>query len=417
MATSRDFNEMVDRYLPNELLVEEVVKRSWFLEKVDRDDDWKGGTIDVPFRTNRATSISFGSLTDADDVHTHGHVKGAISAYKEAWGTMKFKGTDWIQHTGKGKVMVNEQSFLKGLPEMIEDFAQVFKDSLSINLLSGANFASLTSDSTANDGACVVDYPERFEIGQKCQIDDDNSVATTGYVKSININTSTIVLVTARGGSTVLDFSAVPYTVAQNAKIYLDNAQSNSFTSLKSQLLSAAAGGSSTLFGQTKTLYPFLQSYCQSGASITSSNLLDKLFDHWTVTKRIGKGNPTDVLISYKHLGTVMKLLEQMSGTYRHVSTKASIYNYTEIVVVGVKGQMKLVACPEMPDDVIFFLDWRGIKFYSNGFIRKQVDPNGNNYYVVRATTGYSYLLDWMCFGELVVENPSAQGVLYSVSY
>ncbi len=422
MATTRSFNDMLNEYLAYDLLAEEQMKRDWLLSNVEKDNDWKGGTLVVPFKGAMPSSYRYGKLTAQSDISEHKFVRGTVSGYKEIWGTMKWNARDLVEHSGlKGQSlgMVSEQSFLKALPETIEEFVDGMKQVVSVNLLSGNHFTKLTADSTANDGVVTVDHAERFQIGQKVIVDDDNSVAITAYVKTIDINANQAVLVTARGGATVIDFSANNMTTAQNAKVYVEGAETaaDAFTSLRSQLLPAAQGGSSTLFGQTKLAYPYLQAVAQSGAAITASNILDKLFDAWTRVMNVGKGHATVAVMSYKHLGSIMKQLELGSGSFRHVETKVNVYGYTEIVITGVKGSLKVVGVHEMDDDVIYFLDWKALKLYSNGYFRKQVDPEGKAYYVVREETGYTYICDIAFFGELVVHKPSHCGVIYSISY
>ena len=415
MASTRTFQAMLNDYLTYDLLVEELVKRDWLLTNIEKDNGWKGGPLIVPFSGAAASSVAFGALSASNDVAEDAYVRGEVSAPKEAWGTMIFNHRDIMEHDGR----VMEKSFLKILPDTVDRFMDRFKNVVSTNLLNGAHFAKLTSDSTANDGNIVVDRPERFDIGQKVLVDDDNSSPATGYVKTININTSTINLVTTRGGSTVVDFSANNMTVAQNAKCYYEGAQADSFSNLRDALLSAANGGSSTLYGQTKTAYPYLQAINVSGSSVSASNILDKLFDGYTTIRKVGKGNPDTLVMSYKNLGSVLKVLEINKGSFNVMpnSQKASVFGWTEIVVGGVKGMLKIVGVQECDDDVIFYLDMRAMKFHSNGFFRKRIAPDGKHYFEQRATTGYSYLVDICLFGDLVVSRPSYCGIMYSISY
>jgi hypothetical protein len=281
--------------------------------------------------------------------------------------------------------------------------------------MNGTSFAKVTDATNAATGIMIVDHPERFELGQKVSLDDDDSVAATYYVIAINMNTAAVTLSAARG-STAANVSA--YSVAENAKFYFDGSQSNGLTSLKTSLLSAANGGSSTLYGQTKTAYPYLQAINVDGSSISASNLLDTIFDAFTTIKNRGKGNPNKVVMSYKHLGTVMKLLEIGKGSY-HIdqkSTKVNVYGWTEITVFGVKGQLDLVGIQEVDDDAIMFLDLRALKVYSNGMFRKRQSPDGIEYFESRATTGYSYIVDVCFFGDLVLLRPSYCGILASVA-
>lgn len=385
------------------------------MQKVEKDNDWRGGPLIVPFEGQRASSMKYGELTDESDISEFKYVRGEISDYKEVWGSMVWNSRDLFEHDGKFK----EQSFLKDLPKQLERFMDDFKDTVSVNLLNGAHFASLTADSTANNGIITVDRPERFTLDQKVYVDDDATAAELGYVVSIDINAKTVELATTRGGATAVNFLAVNKLIAQNAKVYVDGAQTSgqAFTSLRDQLLSAANGGSATLFGQSKLAYPYLQAVNVDGSTVTASNVLEKIFDGWTQVMTLGRGRATHALMSYKNLGSVMKKLEDGAGAYRHVSTKASVYGYTEIVVYGVKGQLTVVAVHEMDDDIIYYLDWRAMKFHTNNFFRKHTDPDGNSYYTVRANTGYKYICDICLYGEFVVHSPWRCGVLYGISY
>jgi hypothetical protein len=292
---------------------------------------------------------------------------------------------------------------------------------VSVNLLNGAHFAKLTAASTANDGNITVDRPDRFVIGQKVKLVDAGGDASdiTGYVKTINMNTRVVNLVTTRGGSTVLDFSSGTEDLDAESKCYNDGFDSTSFSSLRDALLSAANGGGSTLYGQTKTAYPYLQAINVDGSAITAANLLEKIFDAFTTIRQFGKGNPTSVIMSYKHLGSALKIVEASKGSFNVTpgSQKASQYGWTEIELGSVKGTLSLVGVQECDDDVIMFVDWRALKFHSNGFFRKRKSPEGMEYFEVRATTGYQYIIDVCLFGEMVVIRPSYCGILHSIDY
>lgn len=413
MGTTRTFQDMLNEYLPNELLKEEFVRRDYLLSKIEKDDSWLGGNLVVPFKAAGASSVAFGSLTGSTDIAEDKYVRGGVSGHKEVWGSLIFNHRDLMEHE-----QISEQNFLKILPGTIEDFMDYMKNVVSVNLLNGAHFAKLTADGTAG-GLITVDRPDRFVIGQKVYVDDDDSAASSaGYVSAINMNTMVITIVTARGGAVALDLSA--YTVAQNAKVYNDGAQSNSFSSLRDALLSAANGGSSTLYGVTKTLYPYLQAINVSGADVTAANIMEKIFDSLTTVRQLGKGNPTDVVMSYKNLANCIKRIEASKGAFNVVpgSQRASQFGWTEIEVGSVtKGALKLVGVQEADDDVIMYLDWRALKFYSNGFFRKRRSPDGIEYFESRATTGYTYIVDMCLFGELIVQRPSYCGILHSISY
>lgn len=423
MATTRSFSAMLNDYLPESLLKEEMIKRDWLLTNVEKDDGWVGASSTsgeaayiVPFVGAGASSVEFGQLAGSTDISEDVFVRGRVTSQKEVWGSMIFNHRDLMEH-GKG---VNEKTFLKILPDRVENFLQYMKEAVSINLLSGPSFASVTDATNAATGIMIVDRVDRFAIGQKVSIDDDNSSAADLYVTAINVNTKAVTFSQTRGGSAAnLSTLNSGYTVAQNAKFYHPGAQSASFQSLIDALLSAANGGGSTLHGVTKTAYPYLQAVNVDGSSITATNILEKLFDAYTEVRTRAKGNANKILMSYKHLGSIMKLIETQKGGFKVTpgAQSASLYGWTEIEITSVKGALTLVAVQEMPDAQIVFLDPKALTFASNGFFRKRMSPEGNEYFEVRATSGYSYIVDMCLFGELIVKAPGHCGIIYSISY
>jgi len=369
------------------------------------------GDLIVPFEGQHASSVEFGQLADSSDISKYDYVRGSITTQPEAWASLIFQHRDLIQHDGK----IPESTFLRILPAQVDGMMSYFKMVMSVHLLGGASFAKATVDGTAG-GVLGVDRVDRFALSQKLSLDDDNSSAATYYVIAISIDNKTVTLSSTRGGAAA-DISA--YTVAQNAKCYHPGAQSSGFTGLKGQLLSLANSGTTNLFGQAKTAYPFLQCPNISGATVTATNILDKIFDAYTQRMILGKGGKApEVLMSFKHMGSILKLLEVAKGPYNVVpnSRKANTYGWTEIEVGGVGGQvLKLVGVQECDDDVIYFLDWDSITFYSNGLFKRRRAPDGKEYFEARATTGYSYILDHCLFGDLVCTAPWKNAILHSI--
>ena len=418
MSTTRNFQDMLNEYLPNEMLQEEMIKRDWLLKNVQKDDNWKGGTIIVPFIGAEATSAKFGGLTAEADVSEFEYVRGKIEKYQELWGTLKFQHTDLIQHDGK----VKESTFLRILPDQVDMFMNYMKMLTSINMLGGPHFATVLDSSAAATGVLKIDRIDRVSLNQKVILDDNNSAEAAYYVIAIDVNAQTVTLSATRKGL-FADVSA--YSTANAAKLYHDGmfeggVVTNTFTSLKSALLSAANGGSATLHGKTKLLYPYLQAVNVLGSDITAANILDKLFDAYSRIRILAKGGMFDkCIVSYKHLGNIMKAIETQKGAFKVTPTsqKASIYGWTEIELVGVKGSFTIVGIQEMDDDVIMFLSMNAFTFRSNGMFRKRTAPDGKQYYEIRSTTGYSYLLDVCLFGELEVTMPSACAIVHGINY
>lgn len=415
MSTTRTFQDMLNEYLPNKLLKEELLKRDYILSNIDKDDKWKGGKLIVPFKAAGASSVKMGGLTGASDISEDKYVRGSIDDYKEMWGSMIFNHRDLMDHSGK----IVEDSFLKILPDTIEDFMEYIKMVASIQMGTGPHFAKVTDATNAATGIMIVDHVDRFVLNQKVTLDDDNSAAASFYVIAIDVNTDAVTFSATRGGAAA-DLSA--YSVAQNAKFYTDGAETTSFTSIRSVLLSAANGGSATVHGQSKLAYPFLQAVNVNGASITASNILDKLFDAYTEVRKKAKGRADRFVMSYKHFGSVLKLIEnKTNGAANWQITiedkKASLYGWDEVVINSVKGKLTIVGIQEWDDDVIAILDMKSMVFRSNGFFQKRKSPEGQEYFEVRNTTGYQYIVDISLFGELEINKPGHCGIIYGISY
>jgi len=417
MATvvNSSFQSMLNEYLPNRMIMEELVKRDWFLSNLEIDNGWQGSKIIVPFKGAGASSVEFGQLADVADISQSQYVRGSIDSYVEAWASLVFNHRDLLDAEGK----IPEATFLKILPGEVDSMVDYFKQVVSTSLGSGSHFAQLATDGQAG-GTFEVDCIDRFQVGQKLVLDDDNSAPLTVYVIAINVNAATVgtgtVTVSLTRSGPAADVSA--YTVAQAAKCYHPGALAGSFTSIREVLLSAANGGSASVHGVSKLLWPILQATNIPGASVTASNILEKLFDGYTMVRRKAKGNANTVVMSFKHLGSVMKLLETQKGPFAVTKQpSASIYGWTEIEITSVKGSLRLVGILECPDDVIMYLDMKSMVFRTRGGFRKRKSPEGKEYYEVRGTDGFKYVVDMCLFGQLEVNAPGHNAIMYGISY
>lgn len=407
MATLDNLSAILKRYMPYELLVEEMKRKNYFWNKVQKSEGWKGGPMEIPFEGGEYSSLQMGSLTASNDVGIATEVMGLLSTQPELWGTMKFSEKELDRYDGD-----MEASYLKLAPNKINQFTTRMAERVSMMLLGDGSIAKATSDGQAG-GTIVVDNPERFTIGEKVTVDDDNSSSADGYVTAIDINTRTLTIKDARSAGSAVNLSG--FTVAQNAKVYIPGALANGFTSLKTQLLSSTNGGASTLFGATKTSYPFLQATNISGASFDANNILEGIFDAYFDTMKIGKGNPTEILVSFKHFKNIAKITEAKKEYY--VSDKKAGYGFRSLSLVGNEGDITVTGIRDMSDSEIYILDWDAMKFHGDKFMeRKRHD--GREYFLERdATNGYQYLVDVKFYGDLVLHNPSHCGVIHSISY
>jgi hypothetical protein len=200
MATQRTFQDMLNEYLPNRLLREEMVKRDYVLNRAEKDNNWKGGKLIVPFKGAGASSVKFGGLTASNDIAQDEYVRGSIDDYVEVWGSLVFNHRDLMEHDGK----IPETTFLRVLPDVIEDFMQYMKEVVSIQMTGKSNFAAVTDDTNRATGVMVVDRIDRFCLGQKILIDDDDTAGVLAvYVIAIDVNASSVTLSATRGGAFV----------------------------------------------------------------------------------------------------------------------------------------------------------------------------------------------------------------------
>jgi len=407
---------MLNEYLTNDLLREEVLKRDYILNTCQKDNSWKGGPLIVPFKSTGASSVRMGKLTAVADISQDQFVRGEIADYKEAWGSMIFNHRDIMDHSGR----INEDSFLKILPDLVEDFADYMKMVVSIQLGTGPHFATLTVNGTAG-GVMVVDKIDRFCLAQKVTLKSGVVAAADYYVINININTNEVTLSATRGGAAA-DISA--YLIADTTQVFTDDADVTSFQSMRDAYLSAANGGAATLHGQTKVSYPFLQAVNIDGSSWTAANILGKLFDGYTEVRKKARGRASDIICSYTIGGAIMQAIENGGGTsgYRGnyqmsvKDKKASLYGWDEIMLTTVKGDLKIIMIQEWDDDVVVYHDPKSATFRSNGYFKDRVNPDdGRKFYEVRTEDGYQYVVDKCLFGEMEHTKPGNNGIVFGI--
>jgi hypothetical protein len=411
MATTKatSYSNMINDYLPYELFEDSFRKQDWLWEKCTFHKDWAGGELIVPFVQAIPSSVKMGALVSADDIAQGKYVRGTLSSYVESYGALMFNSRDLMDH---GKL--SAQNFLKLVPNQIDQLMKFYRQTASIQILGGPHIDTVaTAFDTATD-VLAVKHPERFQIDQKITVNDGTN-SMTGYVKAINKNTGVISFVTTRGGSTAVDLATI---TEATAKIYTEGGTSTSFGSLKKMVLTAAAGGSDTYCGQTKTDSPFTQSvlYDAGGTSANTgdwnsavlkyNNILDLIFDAMRKGYQLG-AEPRTFIMSYKHYSACLKTLESGAGAYKNIKPSVSYANYMEMDVGGVQGGCNLVAVREMDDDWICGLDPKHLAFHTaNKPFTIMSDPDGKKFYSVRATTGYTYITDIQLVGDFLLENP-----------
>lgn len=404
------YNDMLNEHLHYDLLKSELNEKSYLWKTIEKDDEATGDII-VPFQKQRATSVKLGGGPSAtNDISQHKYTRGSLAQADrpKIWGTLKFDYEDIFHHDGRMK----QKSFLGTfLPKQVDDFTKYFASTLNHGFLNSEHLDVATgTGSTA--GVLAVSRIERFEVDQKLYIEGNNY-----YVTAVNVNGDTVTLSATRGGS-----AADVSSIGADEKIYQDGFNTgNRLSNLKSLLLPEADGGAANIYGVSKTASVFTQAISVSGASMTSANVLTKIFDAIVVYRRKAKGGLVECWLSYKHFGQVMKTLEQDKGPYKAVpgTTKSSEYGFTEITIFGPEtGAIKFVALPEMDDDIIVLANPKSMKIHSNRGINKVKSPDGNFYVTDRSsTTGYSFITDMLFEGDIIVHHPSENLILHSIDY
>ena len=412
MSTTRtaDFAAMINEYLPNKLMQQELKKRDFLFNQVEEDKNWKLGNYIVPFTSAVSSSVKFGSLTDLSDISKEKEVRGVISAHKEVWGTMLFEAKD-IMINDK----ISEQNFLRILPDQIERHMNYFKQVLGQNFLSGSAIEELTANGTAG-GLATVGNPERYELDQLLNFSSDVVVGPiVGYVSAINVNTGVLTIVTARGGATPVDLSTL--LTVDNAKVYNDAQKADGFSSVIDLLKPLSAGGPANIYGVAKTSTKYTQAIHVDGSAFVAADLLKNIFKTYVKIRKVGGGKPNQVLMSYNNYAACVNAIENQKGAFNVIpmTSKMEVFAWDQITVGGFLSNgepVTLVALQEMNDSDMIFFDKSTFVIASNGGLRKHKTPDGIEFYTTRQSTGYKYVIDTCLMGDLICKAPYKNGIV-----
>jgi len=425
--TTPNLNSMIKRYMPYGLLKMELERQNWFIEKVSKKNDFKGGILEVEFKAAKSTSIRYGKLVPSDKITGPKYAKGLMHGYKEIWGALKFLDHDLAKHDDLKK------SFVEALLKEIPDFIISMSDKVSHALLNGASYTRVVGIADAATGVLKIARPEMLEIGQYVEFGADSATVKSsfGYVSSIDMgdeNGGDVTFVAAMtdvdAETNKIDFTTVAGNVttviASGDGLRLEDgfhtaSAALTFTSLPEQLLSLANGGSATLFGVEKKKYPFLQSLNRVVTGATSAqDMLGHLFDMIALNKRMNKtAIVKEVVMSNVVLAKIVKSIElnEMIGAtgqkrFTSSDTKYNAFGWTEVTVSALGQSVKFVGINELNDDYMIGIDFTSMDLLTNGMFERRKSPSGNEFYEERSETGFTYIVDIRFFGELVVSQP-----------
>lgn len=422
------FDQMLNEYLPYDLLMQEMIDKSWLLKNANHKEGWLGSTLIVPYQSSYASSVKMGGLTAENDIDEATYIRGQVDGYKEVWSTLVFNSRDLMEHD-----KVSEKNFLRILPDQLDQTLMFMKELVSIAVLNTQEISDIAAIPVAGGAATLAqvqfENPERFEIGQMIQL-REGATEENAYVISINRNNGVLELASARGGT---EYNPA-LTVTTAAKAYIpdtfNGGDNNGFTSLLYQILpSGYLGAPADVFGVTKTSSPFTQGLVydaadwENGSTLNGTegagNLITEAADVLAeifngLAKARQRGSSPDVfLMSYKHFSAVLAALEYGSGgrtlgsgAFKNVQSKVDYAGFSEMTVGSVMGSVKLVAINEMTDRVVMGINTKKLDFHTNRGFKIQESPDGLKFYSVRQTTGYKYIVDYSFYGDFVYSCP-----------
>ena len=399
--SNQTFSSFLKVYRPVNILMDEVKKRDYLFRTIKKDQKWKGGAYKIPLNTNKASSIKFGALTATSAIHEAGTTMGTESSYIEIYQSLKFNHLDLDLGDNY------EGSYIKVLKDTIEPAAILYKELISNTILNGSRIDVLLTDGQAG-GTCTVANPERFEIGQLVILRNSDPAAGAFYVTAIDMNAGTLTFSATRGGSAA-NISA--YTTAKSSAIYFDNtvntstgAFQNSVNDLRSTILSAAAGGGSTIHGLTKASYKQLQAHNKSLSASTAESLCEDIFKMVIETQKKGRGMANEVLVSYDNYAHIVASIE--TNRRFTVADSSFGYGFQSMSIRGIGGVLKITALREMDNDIVFAIDWNAMKLAGyKWFVNETMEKTGSPFFVERersAGVGYEYIQDIKFYGNVV---------------
>lgn len=402
MAATATYGALLKRYTPESLFENEFTKLSYIWQNCEKDKSWRGGTYEIPILEAGFSSVQYGSLASSSDIAEMDVALGTTTM-KELWGSILVREADLYRHGDM------EQSYLKIMPEKIEEFVKYMQSLVATGFLQGPRIAKATADGEA-DGEITVDKPHFFRKGMKVEIDDANSNAVTGYVRSINLSTNKLLIYDARSGGSVVDLSG--YTTVQTAVVRIVGTASEAFTSLPEFLLSAANGGSDSLYGKTKTDYTALQALSASGSGWTANTVLDDILTAYYAFADMRGEMYKEIWVGSGIYKNIAKLLE--TNKRASIVDKKAGYGFNSIDLIGAEGQAKIVCLRDMPNDKVYFGSADKVKFAgAEPFKRKMY--NGEEFFMVRGTTGPEYISDMALRGDFIIK-PSQWACVHSVA-
>lgn len=400
-------SDMLREYAPHSVIMDEFKRDNFVFNQFGTDKSWKNGAAyQIPWELSSSNDTQMGALVDESVMGEVGNYKKAILTNQpEMWGAIKFLEKDLTRYSDL------KQSFLKIFPDKLTQLADHMKANLATMVLRGGSICTATANGTVG-GVLTVDRPQFLTVGQRVLIKATASV--TAYVRQIDMNTRQVLFYNARSGGAVVDLSA--YTTALGTKVMVPGGDTETLTSLQTYLLPAAQGGLDTIHGQAKLSSPLLQPQIFSGSAYTKANILDQLYDFYWAVKELSKVKSSEVWVPF-HVFAACSKLAQSSKRFVDGGKKSG-YGFASMTLIGSEGEFTLTAIADMPTDKIYLLNKDAFKFVGDTFFEKKRQLNSDDeFFTLRKTTGYEYIMD-VCFrAEFVCTKLAGSAVVRSVPF
>ena len=123
--------------------------------------------------------------------------------------------------------------------------------------------------------------------------------------------------------------------------------------------------------------------------------------------------------MSLRHFGGFQKYFLEKRGDYfkKVDGDTTKFFDVKTIYILASDGSMlRFIGVKGMREDLIYFMGNDCTQFASLGFIKMYIDPDNNKFYKLRDdTNGYSYICDFVLYGDFILKRPAGCAVLYGV--
>ena len=498
MSVSGQFGKSLNQLIRLPNLRNHYCRDTWIWRGMEIDPRWRNGdsggtgTYIVHFERGKRSSIQVGgTLVPLDSMAQPSYVRGSINQYKRYHTAIELNQEDiWQQENPR-----LEETFITytGATEL-ERNKKNFMYQLTWAMLNGYRWMKVTNTTgLANNGEINVDDPSQTTLGERLDIirwDNTRSsgVPTANYgnvhtgptrnvwVGGIDINAKKLTLydtranalagggTTAAGGGGRMNLSSWTTSIITNNEIYLtlpgavggtnttlsgkiqDEANTGvGFTDLRSQVfIPGKGGGSSTLFGQEKAKYPYLQSILTDGSGVGKrEEFVDAIADTYFNLVKYGQpigvapGNSTmdtedgsRPIMSRKatriqavmsldwHLVLQKYFRDKRSAYFKQTTgTKINYLDASSFTFMGVDGTIiDAVGVKAMPNDIVYVMGTNTLRFATLGLIKTYKDGQGNYWHHVRDDNkGYRYITDHSFYGDLILKRPAGVAGIYGL--